>query len=155
MRNRLRRHTLSLTASAILLLWLILYSLWDPNTHLGSFFGNAIADWSGVVVMVLATKYMYEKGSAESRRPPPDDPAHRALDFMRDHSLTIFLAATLLGWIVLYVHSGVNTKWGQVVGNVVSEWVQSIGMVLMTKKLMEYRSKESSDEDADGASLAH
>lgn len=155
MGNRLRRHTLSLTASAILLLWLILYSLWDPNSHLGSFFGNAIADWSGVVVMVLATKYLYEKGSSESRTPPPDDPTNHALDFIRDHSLTLFLAITLLGWIALYRHSGVNTKWGQVVGNVVSEWVQSIGMVLMTKKLMEYHSKESRDDDADGASLAH
>jgi hypothetical protein len=154
-RNSFHRHTLSLTASAILVLWLVLYSLWDPNTHLGSFFGNAIADWSGVVVMVLATKYMYEKGSSESRTPPPDDPAHRALDFIRDHSLTLFLAVTLLAWIALYLHSGVNTKWGQVVGNVVSEWVQSIGMVLMTKKLMEYRSKESREDDAGEASLAH
>jgi len=145
MGNRIRHHTLSLTASGILLLWLILYSLWDPNTHLGSFFGNAIADWSGVVVMVLATKYMYEKGSSESRPPPPDDPTHRVLDFLRDHSLTLFLVVTLLGWIALYLHSGVNTKWGQVVGNVVSEWVQSIGMVLMTKKLMEYHSTEGRD----------
>lgn len=146
MGNRLRRHTLSLTASAILLLWLVLYSLWDPNTHLGNFFGNAIADWSGVVVMVLATKFLYEKGSAESRNPPPDQPAHPVLDSLRDHSLTLFLVVTLGFWIVLYLHSGVNTKWGEVVGNVVSEWVQSIGMVLMTKKLIEYRSKEGKDE---------
>ena len=42
----------------------------SPSTHTGSFFGNAIADWTGVVVIVIATKYLYEKGSSESRRPP-------------------------------------------------------------------------------------
>lgn len=143
-RSLWRQHSLSLTAAGVLTLWLILYSFWNPDTHWGSFFGNAIADWSGVVVMVLATKFLYEKGSAESRRPPEDDPLHRWIDLMRDHSLTIFLAITLIGWIALYLHSGVNTKWGQVVGNVVSEWVQTIGMVILTKKLVERHSKESS-----------
>ena len=141
--NFWRYHSLSLTAGAVLVLWIILYCLSNPDTHLGSFFGNAIADWSGVVVMVLATKYLYEKGSAESRRPPRDNSFHRWLDFVRDHSLTIFLAITLVGWIALFIHSGVNTKWGQVVGNVVSEWVQTIGMVVLTKKLVERHSKES------------
>ena len=56
----------------ILLLWICLYIFSDPSTHLGSFFGNAIADWSGVVVTVLATKFLYEKGSKESRKPPKD-----------------------------------------------------------------------------------
>jgi len=142
-RNLWRDHSLSLTAGAVLLLWAILYSVSNPDTHLGSFFGNAIADWSGVVVMVIATKFLYEAGSAESRRPPPDNPFHRWLDLVRDHSLTIFLGLTLVGWIALYAHSGVNTKWGQVVGNVVSEWVQTIGMVVLTKKLVERHSKES------------
>jgi hypothetical protein len=40
----------------------------ESGTHIGSFFGNAIADWSGVVVLIFATKYLYEKGSA--RWPP-------------------------------------------------------------------------------------
>ena len=104
-----RHHSLSLTAGTVLLLWIILYSVSNPDTHFGSFFGNAIADWSGVVVMVLATKFLYEAGSAESRRPPRDNSLHRWLDLVRDHSLTIFLAVTLLGWIALYLHSGVNT----------------------------------------------
>ncbi|MGH9520841.1 MAG: hypothetical protein ACRD2D_14375 [Terriglobales bacterium] len=133
-------HSLTLVAGSILLLWLVLYSLWDPNTHWGNFFGNAIADWSGVVVMVIATKFMYEKGSRESNQPPPDQPGSRLGDLVRDHSLTVFLAITLAGWIVLYLHSGVNTKWGQVVGNVVSEWVQSMGMVLLTKRFIERHS---------------
>lgn len=133
-------HSLTLVAGSILALWLLLYAFWDPNTHLGNFFGNAIADWSGVVVMVIATKFMYEKGSRESNKPPPDVVGNPLWDFLRDHSLTVFLAVTLLGWIALYVHSGVNTKWGQVVGNVVSEWVQSMGMVLLTKRFIERHS---------------
>jgi hypothetical protein len=36
-----------------------------------------------------------------------------------------------------------NSKWGQVVGNIVSEWTQILGLVLMTKRLMEIGSKES------------
>jgi len=43
-----------------------LYFNADPNTHSGSFFGNAIADWTGVVVTVIATKYFYEIGSGKA-----------------------------------------------------------------------------------------
>jgi hypothetical protein len=35
-----------------------------------------------------------------------------------------------------------ESKWGQVVGNIVSEWTQILGLVLMTKRLMEAGSKE-------------
>jgi hypothetical protein len=69
-RGFFHEHSLSIASSTILVLWIVLYSVSSPKTHLGSFFGNAIADWSGVVVMVFATKYLYEKGSAESRCPP-------------------------------------------------------------------------------------
>ncbi len=140
-----REHSLSLIAGAIFLLWLVLYCLSDPNTHHGSFFGNAIADWSGVVLMVLATQYLYERGSQESREPPPDIPGRWMVDFLRDHSLTLFLAVTLVGWVILFAHSGVNSKWGQVVGNVVSEWTQSIGMVLLTKRFIERHSRASGE----------
>lgn len=58
----LHEHSLSIASSLILLTWLVLYLFSNPSTHAGSFFGNAIADWSGVVVTVLATKYLYEKG---------------------------------------------------------------------------------------------
>jgi hypothetical protein len=57
---------LSIASAGILIVWICLYRVSSPGTHIGSFFGNAIADWSGVVVMVIATKYWYEKGSAES-----------------------------------------------------------------------------------------
>jgi len=127
---------------AILGAWIVLYVVSDPSTHLGSFFGNAIADWSGVVVMMFATKYLYERGSAESRRPP------RALlsptwERLRDHSLSIFLLVTGVGWTVLYVLMDSESKWGQVVGNIVSEWTQVLGLVILTKRLIERHSKES------------
>ena len=138
----LHRHSLSLTTAAILLLWTVLYIYADPSTHLGSFFGNAIADWSGVLVTVLATKHMYEKGSAESRK-PPNEPVNRVLCFLDDHSLTIFLVVTGVAWIVLFKSMDTNSKWGQVVGNIVSEWTQIIGLVLLTKRLLETGSKES------------
>ena len=38
-------------------LWITFYCYSDPATHLGSFFGNAIADWSGSVIIILGTKY--------------------------------------------------------------------------------------------------
>lgn len=141
-RSFLKRHALSLISAVILVLWILLYFVSDPSKHWGSFFGNAIADWSGVLVTVLATKHMYEKGSAESRRPP--HPLLRPLpEFVRDHSLTIFLLITGIGWVALFAHMDSEAKWGQVVGNIVSEWTQIIGLVLLTKRLVEIHSKES------------
>ena len=138
----IRHHSLSLAASGILLLWICLYTVSDNSTHLGSFFGNAIADWSGVLVTILATKYMYEKGSAESRHPPPEWFGSLG-NRIRDHSLTIFLITTGAAWIALYLKLDSEAKWGQVVGNIVSEWTQLVGLVLLTKKLIEAHSKES------------
>jgi len=134
-------HSLSLVSAAILVSWIVLYAFSDSATHLGSFFGNAIADWMGVVVTVVATKWMYEKGSAESRKPPLRwlGPAH---DFLRDHSLSIFLVITGAVWIAVYVMMDSESKWGQVVGNIVSEWTQIFGLVILTKRLVERHSKE-------------
>ncbi len=140
--NFLHHHSLSIASASILVCWIVLYSHSNPGTHLGAFFGNAIADWTGLVVTVVATKFMYEKGSAESRKPPRHwlDPALRKL---QEHSLTIFLLVTGAGWTALFAKSEPNSKWGQVVGNIVSEWTQIFGLVIMTKKLMETHSKES------------
>ncbi|MGI9101491.1 MAG: hypothetical protein ACR2IF_03515 [Terriglobales bacterium] len=136
------RHSLSLVAVGILAGWIVMYTRSSPDTHLGAFFGNAIADWSGLVVMVLATKHLYERGSAESRQPRGILP-NAVEEFVRDHSLTIFLLLTGAVWIWAYVHMDVNSKWGQVVGNIVSEWTQTLGLVLMTKRLFEVGSKDS------------
>lgn len=138
----LREHSLSLVSGIILLLWIVLYDRSNPSTHWGSFFGNAIADWTGLLVTVLATKFFFEIGSAESRRPTRHW-LSPALEFLQDHSLTIFLAVTGAAWIGLFAASDPNSKWGQVVGNIVSEWTQIFGMVLLTKRLVEFHSKES------------
>jgi len=138
----LHHHSLSIVSAIVLCAWILLYSRSDPRTHWGSFFGNAIADWSGLLVTVLATKVFFEVGSAESRRPP-----HRwlgpAAQVLQDHSLTLFLVVTGAAWILLFARSDPNSKWGQVVGNIVSEWTQIFGMVLLTKRLLEIHSKES------------
>jgi hypothetical protein len=141
-RSFFRRHSLTIVSTLILLLWIALYVRSDPSTHWGAFFGNAIADWTGMVVTVLATKYMYEIGSAESRKPP-----HALLapvwEKIRDHSLSLFLVITGIAWVVFFARSNPNSKWGQVVGNIVSEWTQIFGLVILTKKLMETHSRES------------
>src|SRR5690242_15410058 len=92
-RRFLQRHSLSIAALAIVVLWILLYRHSDQNTHLGSFFGNAIADWTGVFVTVVMTKFLYEKGSAESKQPKGIVPS-AVLEFLREHSLTIFLVIT-------------------------------------------------------------
>ena len=137
-----RKHSLTLVASAILILWIVLYARSSPQTHAGSFFGNAIADWSGLVVMVIATKYLYEKGSAESKQPRGIVP-NRVGKAVREHSLTIFLLVTGAVWLALFMHMDAQGKWGQVVGNIVSEWTQVLGLVLLTKRLIETGSKDS------------
>jgi hypothetical protein len=141
-RSFVHEHSLSIVSASILGLWIVLYTFSSPITHIGSFFGNAIADWSGVVLMLLATKHFYEKGSSESKR-LPKAPLTPMLQTLRNHSLSIFLVITGIGWISLYVAMDSEGKWGQVVGNIVSEWGQMLGLVILTKRLMERHSKES------------
>lgn len=136
-----RKHSLSLAAAGVVGLLIVLYCLSNPSTHLGSFFGNAIADWTGVLVTVVMTKHLYEKGSAESKHLAGRKKS-AALEFLREHSLTIFLVITGIAWVVAFKAMDPNSKWGQVVGNIVSEWTQILGLVLMTKRLMEIGSKE-------------
>ena len=137
-----RKHSLSLAALGVVILWIVLYSRSSPETHLGSFFGNAIADWSGVVVTVVMTKYLYEKGSRESKEPKNNILPSHVMEILREHSLTIFLVITGIGWTVAFGAMDATSKWGQVVGNIVSEWTQILGLVLMTKRLIEVGSKE-------------
>ena len=136
----LREHSLSLSALGVVLLLILLYIFSDPSTHLGSFFGNAIADWTGVLVTVVMTKYLYEKGSAESKQPRGKLPS-KLLEFLREHSLTLVLVVTGIGWVIAFRAMDPSGKWGQVVGNIVSEWTQILGLVLMTKRLIEIGSK--------------
>jgi hypothetical protein len=140
-RSGIRNHTLSLVIGGVLIVWLVLYARADPETHIGAFYGNSIADWLGSLVAVVATKFWYEKGSVESRLP-------RRLrgvgpEWVREHSLTIVLVVTWLGWIAWYARMDAGGKTGQVVGNIVSEWGQLLSLVWFTKYLYERGSKES------------
>ena len=137
----LHEHSLSLVIFGTLLALVLAYSASDPSTHLGSFFGNAVADWLGMLVFVVATKYFFEAGSGESRQ-PPRHVHERALDFLVKHSLTVVLALSGAIWVVVYLHSDVDSRYGQVVGNVVSEWTQLLGLVVITKYARERGSKE-------------
>jgi hypothetical protein len=136
----LRKHSLSLAAFGVVVLLFVLYRASDPATHIGSFFGNAIADWTGVFVTIVMTKYLYEKGSAESKN-PKGKVASAAVEFLREHSLTLVLAITGIGWVLAFRAMDPGSRWGQVVGNIVSEWTQILGLVVMTKRLIEVGSK--------------
>ncbi len=137
----LHKHSLSLTALGVVAVLVALYCRSDPSTHIGSFFGNAIADWTGVLVTVIMTKYLYEKGSQESKQPKGKLPS-ATWEFLRAHSLTLFLLVTGVGWVFAFRAMNPNSRWGEVVGNIVSEWTQILGLVLLTKRLMEAGSKE-------------
>ncbi len=139
----LQQHSLSLTALGVVVLLILLYSRSNPSTHIGSFFGNAIADWTGVLVTVILTKYLYEKGSRESKQPKGKLPSV-ILEHLREHSLTLVLLVTGIAWVFVFRAMDTNSRWGQVVGNIVSEWTQILGFVLLTKRLIETGSKEDS-----------
>jgi hypothetical protein len=135
------RHSLSLIVSAILALWIVLYKYADPQTHIGAFYGNAIADWTGTLAIVLLTKFFFEQGSKESRAPRPRGRS-KIIHFLQCHSLTIVLVISGLVWIVAFARMDPNSKAGQVVGNIVSEWTQVLGLVVITKYAGEVGSKE-------------
>jgi hypothetical protein len=129
-----------LAALGVVILLIALYCQSNPGTHVGSFFGNAIADWTGVVVTVVMTKHLYERGSTESKQPQANVRS-AATELLREHSLTLFLLVTGIAWVVAFRAMNPSSRWGQVVGNIVSEWTQILGLVLMTKRLIEVGSK--------------
>src|SRR2546425_7599615 len=111
-RSLFRQHSLSLTVAGILITWFMLYARGDPSTNLGAFYGNALADWLGTFVLVIATKYCYEIGSTESRQPHPKGRGPLAR-FLIDHSLTIVLVISGIAWAVGYARIDANGKTGQ------------------------------------------
>lgn len=138
----LHEHSLSIVSVSVLVAWIVAYSCISPESRIGAFFGNAIADWSGSVVIIVGTKFLYEIGSAESR-PLKSRKGNKWLELLYEHSLLIFLAITGAGWLALYLRMNPEGKWGQVVGNIISEWLQMAGLVFLTKRLIERGSKES------------
>jgi hypothetical protein len=119
----------------------MLYRASNPDTHLGAFYGNAIADWTGTLMIVVATKYLRESRSAESRRPHPREQSALGRAIHR-HSLTLALLASGAIWVVLFGRSDATGRVGEVLGNLVSEWTQLLGLVLMTTFAHEAGSKE-------------
>lgn len=143
MKNFWHEHSLSILAIAILSTWIIASQFVDDQSHWGAFFNNAIADWSGVVAVVLATKYLYEKNSSESNEPPPEPPEKpRWKQLLIEHSLSLFFGITSLGILIVYINLDTQSKAGEITGNILSEWIQTIGLILLTKKFVEIRSKE-------------
>ena len=135
------RHSLSIVAALLLLLWFAGYIWLDDKSHLGAFCGNAIADWSGSLVIIIGTKFLYEIHSAQSR-PVRGRARNPVVELLREHSLLLFIGLTGIGWTLLFLRVNPDSKWGQVVGNIVSEWVQMAGFVFLTKHLIEIGSKE-------------
>lgn len=140
----LKRHSLSVACAALLALWLSLYSQANPATHWGSFFGNASADWTGVVLTLLATKYLYERAPRKKPAPSANTSEH-IQHFIADHKLTLFLLLTGVAWITLYASLDSESKYGQLVGNIVSEWTQILGFVLLTKRFMERSARKQKE----------
>ena len=135
------RHSLSIVAAALLILWIVGYVWLQPASRLAAFCGNAIADWSGSLMIILGTKFFYEIGSKESRRVRGRSP-NKWWELLREHSLLIFIGLTGIIWLVLFWRMKPESKWGQVVGNLLSEWGQMAGLVFLTKRLVEVGSKE-------------
>ena len=54
----------------------------------------------------------------------------------------IFIGLTGIVWAVLFWRANPESKWGQVFGNLLSEWGQMAGLVFLTKRLVEIGSKE-------------
>jgi len=110
----LHKHSLSLAALGVVVLLVALYCRSSPATHIGSFFGNAIADWTGVFITVVMTKHLYEKGSTESKQ-PKGKMRSAAAEFLREHSLSLFLVVTGIIWLMAFRTMNPNSRWGQVV----------------------------------------
>jgi hypothetical protein len=137
----LREHSLSVVLGVLLAVLFILYRASEPETRAGALYGNAFADWLGVLAFVIATKYFFETGSAESRTPARR--VHRRVSrFLVEHSLTIVLTITGIAWAVAFARSEVGGRSGELLGNIVSDWTQVLGLVLLTKYTRERGSKE-------------
>jgi hypothetical protein len=140
-RSFIHRHSLTLAACVVLLSWIIFYIPSNPDTHWGSFFGNAIADWSGVVASVICTRILYERGAPGCRHRKAKD-ANLVIRWIKNHTLTVFFGTTWIGWIILFAEMPATSKWGQVVGNVVSEWTQILALIWLTKWFYEEQVKK-------------
>jgi len=74
------------------------------------------------------TKHLYERGLAESKKAKRQIAVGGAGVIARAFPHLILLI-TGVAWIVAFKSMDPNSKWGQVVGNIVSEWTQILGLV--------------------------
>src|ERR1051326_3685988 len=88
-------HSLSVAIGSVTIALLVLEWRADPATHLGSFYGNAAADWLGSLVTVVATKFWFERGSSESR--VPSVLRGKVPKLLHEHSLTVVLGVARVG----------------------------------------------------------
>ena len=65
--------------------------------------GNAIAGWSGSVVIVFGPKVLYEAGSSESK-PVKSKERPVWLNTLHRHSLLIFIIVTGIGWTISFFY---------------------------------------------------
>jgi len=135
----LAKHSLTLVIVGIIGFWLWLFVRSAPSSHAENLFGNSVADWLGTLAIVVATKYFREAGSPESRQ-PKSRPRH--LQFLYRHSLLLILGATGIVWFVMFMSAVPNSRSGEVLGSVTSEWGQLFGLVLLTKYFREAGSKD-------------
>jgi len=137
----LHRHSLSLTVLCFLLLWIFLFQKTEDTSRFKDLYDNAIADWAGALIIMVVTKYLHEKGSTESR--PFKEVAKTPFSrFLVEHSLSLFLGALLMINIGVWNHLDPKSPAGEVAGNTLSQLLQLLALVLLTKKLFEQGAKK-------------
>lgn len=136
----LQEHSLSLPTLGVVILWITLYRVSDPSTHPGSSSGchcgldRSVDD--GCHDQAPIRKGIAREQAAEGQ-------STIACDGIPPRAFTNFVSCgdgRRLGICVQSMNP--DSKWGQVVGNIVLEWTQVLGLVLMTKRLIEVGSKE-------------
>jgi hypothetical protein len=86
------------------------------------------------------TKHLYEKGSAESKQ-PRGKVRSAAVEWLREHSLTLFLLVTSIAWVVAFKAMDQTVNGDKWLATLFPSGPRSLGLVLMTKRLMEVGSK--------------
>jgi hypothetical protein len=55
-------------------------------------------------------KFLYEKGSAESKQPKGKVPS-AVIEFLREHSLILVLVVTGIGWVLAFRAMDPESRW--------------------------------------------
>ena len=126
----LHRHSLSLVTAFVLCTWITLYIRFNPSTHWAP--SSATQSPTGLAFSSQSSPRSICSRSVRWRAgcPPP---------WLRPVAHWRILVEHLSGdhrcWVDMAVRQIDPNSWGQVAGNIVSEWTQIFGMVWLTKKL--------------------